>query len=78
MRATTAAGVILTILKEQHADCIVLGDSTRIPLAVGLTLEPFPSGSSVTVIYSRDSDGNMAVRDMHYTELARVPDRALR
>jgi hypothetical protein len=49
MSATTA-GVILGILKEQHMDCIVLSDSMRIPLAVGLTVEPFPPGTGVTVI----------------------------
>jgi len=76
MSATTA-GVILSILKEQHADCIVLGDSTRIPLAVGLTLDPLPAGTSVTVTYSRDSDGKMVVRNMKCTELARVSERGL-
>ena len=45
MGATTA-GVILGILKAQHADCIVLSGSERIPLAVGLTLEPVPPGAA--------------------------------
>jgi hypothetical protein len=77
MSATTA-GVILGILKEQHADCIVLSDSMRIPLAVGLILEPFLSGTGVTVIYSRDSDGKVVVQNMKCTELARVSELGLR
>ena len=76
MSATTA-GVILGILKEQHADCIVLSDSMRIPLAVGLVLGPFPSGTGVTVIYNRDSAGTMIVQNVTCTELARVSDLGL-
>jgi len=76
MNAT--AGVILGVLKEQHADCIVLNDGLRIPLAVGLTLDPFLPGTSVTVIYSRDAGGRMAIQNMKCTELARVPDSGLR
>ena len=76
MSATTA-GVILGILKEQHADCIVLGDGMRIPLAAGLTLESFPSGTGVTVIYSRESGGRIVAQNMRYTELARVSEIGL-
>jgi hypothetical protein len=76
MSATTA-GVILGILKEQHADCIVLSDSMRIPLAVGLVLGPFALGTGVTVIYNRDSAGEMIVQNVTCTELARVSDLGL-
>jgi hypothetical protein len=72
MSATTA-GVILGILKAQHTHCIVLSGSERIPLALGLTLEPVPPGAAVTVIYSRNSDGRMVVQNMKgSTALARV------
>jgi hypothetical protein len=77
MSATTA-GVILGILEAQHADCIVLSDRERIPLPKGLILESFPSGTSVTVIFTRDGDGKMAVQNITCTELARVPDQGLR
>ena len=76
MSATTA-GVILGTLKERHADCIVLSDSMRIPLAAGLTLEPFPLGTGVTVIYSRDSGGGILAQSVKCTELARVSERGL-
>jgi hypothetical protein len=72
MSAATA-GVIVGTLKEQHADCIVLSDGIRIPLAVRLTLEPCPPGAAVTVIYSRNSDGQVVVQRMKCsTALARV------
>jgi hypothetical protein len=72
MSATTA-GVIVGTLKEQHADCIVLSDSERMPLAVGLTLEPIPPGTAVTVVYSRNGNGRMVVQNMTCsTALARV------
>jgi len=72
MNATTA-GVIVGTLQEQHADCIVLIGSERIPLAVGLTLEPIPPGAAVTIIYSRNGDGRMVVQNMTCsTALARA------
>ena len=78
MSATTA-GVILGILKEQHEDCIVLCDSMRIPLAAGLTLERFPPGTGVTVIYSRTNGdgGEIVVQGMKTTELATVSRQGL-
>ena len=63
MSATTA-GVVLGILNTQHADCIVLSGSERMPLAVGVTLEPIPLGAPVTVIYTRNGDGKMVVQSM--------------
>jgi hypothetical protein len=75
---SATAGVILGILKEQHADCIVLTDSIRIPLAAGLILEPFLAGTSVTVTYSRDSGGKMVVQNVMSTALPKVSDRGLK
>ena len=47
--------------QEQHADHIVLSDSTRIPLADGLVLEQFGSGTRVTITYRHDRGGEMVV-----------------
>jgi hypothetical protein len=47
------------ILKEQHADHIVLSESTRVRLADGLELEPLRVGALIAVSYYRDPDGEI-------------------
>ena len=56
------SGIMLAVLKEQHADRIVLSDSTDVPLPQGLIVERITSGSRVMILYSRrDADGDMVV-----------------
>ncbi len=59
-----ASGVLIGILKEQHADHLVLGDNVSIPLPAGLILEQFETGLRVTIEYDRDIAGAMVVRRM--------------
>lgn len=58
------SGVTVGFLKEQHSDHIILGDSSRVELPDGLVLESFPSGSSVTILYSRDDAGELVVKSI--------------
>ena len=58
------SGITVGILKEQHSDHIVLADASRVLLPDGLVLERFPSGSSVTILYSRDGAGEMVVKSI--------------
>ena len=51
------SGIMLAVLKEQHADSIVLSDSTYVPLPEGLIVERITSGSRVVILYSRSNDG---------------------
>jgi hypothetical protein len=51
------SGIMLAVLKEQHADRIVLIDSTYVPLPEGLIVDRITSGSRVTILYSRSDDG---------------------
>jgi hypothetical protein len=51
------SGIMLAVLKEQHADSIVLSDSTQVPLPEGLIVERITSGSRVVILYSRSDDG---------------------
>ncbi len=44
------SGIMLAVLKEQHADSIVLSDSTYVPLPEGLIVERITSGSFSTVV----------------------------
>jgi hypothetical protein len=55
-------GIVVGILKEQHSDHIILGDSTRVQLPDGMVLERFGSGSSVTILYGRNDAGEMVVK----------------
>ena len=57
-------GVMVGRIKEQHAGHIILGDSSRLSLANGLTLEQFDAGDLVTITYLRDSDGGMVVESI--------------
>jgi len=58
------SGVLLGILKQQHADYLVLGVGAPIPLPAGLILERFDPGTLVTINYSRDSGGEMVIESM--------------
>lgn len=51
------SGIMLAVLKEQHADSIVLSDSTYVALPEGLVVERITSGSRVVILYSRSDDG---------------------
>jgi hypothetical protein len=73
------SGISVGILKEQHSDHIVLGDSSRVQLPNGLVLERFASGSSVTILYSRDDAGEMVVQSITRSatsDLRHVPPSA--
>ena len=73
------SGIVIGILKEQHSDHIVLADASRVPFPEGLVPEHLPSGSSVTILYSRDSAGEMVVKSItqsamsHLRHLPRSP-----
>ena len=67
------SGIVVGILKEQHSDHIVLADASRVPFPDGLVPEHLPSGSSVTILYSRDGAGEMVVKS-----IARSPVSDLR
>jgi hypothetical protein len=52
------SGVMVAVLKELHADHIVLSDSSCIPFAEGLVvLDQIAPGSRITIVYSRNDDG---------------------
>jgi hypothetical protein len=51
-------------IKEQHTGHIILGDSTRLSLANGLSLEQFDSGDLVTITYGLDGGGGMVVESI--------------
>jgi hypothetical protein len=73
------SGISVGILKEQHSQHIVLGDSSRVQLPNGLVLERFPSASSVTILYSRDDAGEMVVQSITRSatsDLRHVPPSA--
>jgi hypothetical protein len=73
------SGIVVGILKEQHSNHIVLTDASRISFPDGLVLEHLPSGSSVTILYSRDNAGEMVVKSItqsatsHLRHLPRPP-----
>jgi hypothetical protein len=51
------SGIIVAVLKEQFADHIVLSDDTSLPLAAGLVIDQFGSGTRILLAYSRDGGG---------------------
>ncbi len=55
------SGIMLAVLQEQHADSIVLSDSTYVPLPEGLIVERITSGSRVVILYSRSDEGGEMV-----------------
>ena len=52
-----AGGVIVGILQERRADCIVLRDGTRIFLTAKQAASEFAIGISLTVAYTLKKDG---------------------
>ena len=52
------------VLKEQHADHLVMSDGARIPLPAGLIVEQFGAGTRVTITYSRESGGEIIVQSI--------------
>ena len=60
-----ASGVLIGILKQQHADYLVLGDNVPIPLPAGLVLQQFMTGLLVTIGYERHGGGPMIVHSMN-------------
>lgn len=54
-----ASGMMVGILKEQHADHIVLTESTRVRLADGLTLERLGVGTRISITYRRNAAGEI-------------------
>jgi hypothetical protein len=58
------SGIVVGILKEQHPDHIILSDSSRVQIPHGLILEHFSSGSSVTILYTRDGAAEMVVKSI--------------
>jgi hypothetical protein len=55
------SGIMLAVLQEQHADRIVLSDSTDVPLPAGLLVERITSGSRVMILYRRGDEGGAMV-----------------
>ena len=51
------SGITVGVLKELHADHIVLSDSRCIPLSEGLAVDQIAPGSRITIVYSRNDDG---------------------
>ena len=51
------SGIIVAVLKEQFADHIVLSDERSLPLAEGLVIDQFGSGTRIMLAYSRDGGG---------------------
>jgi hypothetical protein len=58
------SGILVGILKEQHADYVVLTDASRILLPDGLVLERLLPGSSITILYRRDNAGEIVVKSI--------------
>jgi len=59
-----SSGIVIGILKEQHAGYVVLTGASRILLPDGLVLERLPPGSSVTILYHRDDAGEIVVKSI--------------
>jgi hypothetical protein len=51
-----ASGMMYGILKEQHADHIVLSEHTRVRLADGLKLTQLGVGARIALTYHRNPD----------------------
>jgi hypothetical protein len=51
------SGVMVGVLKELVADRVVLTDGTAIRLAEALSVRRIAPGSRVTILYTRDDDG---------------------
>jgi hypothetical protein len=51
------SGAMVGVLKELLADRVVLTDGTAIRLAEALSVPRIAPGSRVTILYTRDDDG---------------------
>jgi hypothetical protein len=60
----SSSGIVIGVLKEQHADHIILADASRVSFPEGLVLDRLPSGSSVTILYSRNNAGEVVVQSI--------------
>lgn len=58
------SGIAIGVLKEQHADHIILADASRVTFPEGLVLDQLPAGSSVTILYRRDDAGEIVVQSI--------------
>jgi hypothetical protein len=59
------AGAMVAVLKELHADRVDLVGNASIPFAPGLHVYGIPPGSRVTILYTRNDDGEgMMVRSI--------------
>lgn len=63
-----AGGVIVGILRERHADYIILRDGTRVFLTGKETAREFAIGTSLTVSYTQKKDGKKVVDNIWRTD----------
>jgi hypothetical protein len=61
-----ALGMMYGILKEQHANHLVLTESTRIQLADGLRLKEFGVGARVAITYHRNPEGEIVAETVTF------------
>jgi hypothetical protein len=68
-------GITVGVLKELHADHIVLSDGSWIPLSEGQAVDQIAPGSRITIVYSRNDDGGgMVVQSIkHSTSIEEFP-----
>jgi len=59
-----AGGVIVGVLRERHADHIVLRDGTRVFLSAKQTATEFAIGTSLTVAYTVKKGGKKMADDI--------------
>ena len=62
-----ASGMMYGILKEQHADHIVLSEHTRVRLADGLKLTQFGVGARIAITYHRNPDGEIVAETVTFS-----------
>lgn len=63
-----AGGVLVGILRERHADHIILRDGTQVFLTGKETAREFAIGTSLTVSYTLKKDGKKVVDNIWRTE----------
>jgi hypothetical protein len=59
-----AGGVIIGILRERHADHIILGDGTRVFLNAKQSASDFAIGITLTIAYTLKKDGRKVADDI--------------
>jgi hypothetical protein len=62
-----ASGMMYGILKEQHADHIVLSEHTRVRLADGLKLTQLGVGARIAITYQRNPDGEIVAETVTFS-----------